>query len=178
MGLLGPRVGSAFDRFGARPLVIPGSIGVVIALTLLSQVGETTPYALILGSHVLMMVSLAALFTPVFTISLGALPHHLYSHGSSLLGTTQQVAAAIGTAVSVTVLTSRTNIAAGRRRDAVRRVRRRSPVGLRGGRHHLRRCRGAGAPAAGPRGRPRRRTGRRRRRGGATGRGLTDSRGR
>ncbi len=110
MGLLGPRVGSAFDRFGARPLVIPGSIGVVIALTLLSQVGETTPYGLILGSHVLMMVSLAALFTPVFTISLGALPHHLYSHGSSLLGTTQQVAAAIGTAVSVTVLTSRTNM--------------------------------------------------------------------
>ena len=109
MGLLGPRVGSAFDRFGARPLVIPGSIGVVIALTMLSQVGATTPYAVILGSHVLMMVSLAALFTPVFTISLGALPHQLYSHGSSLLGTTQQVAAAIGTAVSVTVLTSRTN---------------------------------------------------------------------
>ena len=30
MGLLGPRVGKAFDRFGARPLVIPGSIGVVV----------------------------------------------------------------------------------------------------------------------------------------------------
>ena len=57
----------------------------------------------------LLMVSLAALFTPVFTLSLGALPPHLYSHGSSLLGTTQQVSAAIGTAVSVTVLSSRTN---------------------------------------------------------------------
>jgi DHA2 family lincomycin resistance protein-like MFS transporter len=107
MGLLGPRVGRAFDRFGARPLVVPGSLGVVTGLALLSRVGETTPYGYVLGAHVLLMVSLSALFTPVFTLSLGALPTHLYSHGSSLLGTTQQVAAAIGTAVAVTVLSSR-----------------------------------------------------------------------
>ncbi|WP_244246882.1 MDR family MFS transporter [Nocardioides euryhalodurans] len=109
MGLLGPRVGRVFDRVGARPLVVPGAIGVVAGLAVLSRVGETTPYALVLGAHVLLMVSLAALFTPVFTLSLGALPPHLYSHGSSFLGTTQQVSAAIGTAVSVTVLSSRTN---------------------------------------------------------------------
>ncbi len=109
MGLLGPRVGRAFDRFGARPLVIPGSLGVVVGLGVLSQVTETTSYAVVLGAHVLLMVSLATLFTPVFTLSLGALPPQLYSHGSSLLGTTQQVSAAIGTAVSVTVLSSRAN---------------------------------------------------------------------
>jgi len=110
MGILGPRVGRAFDRFGARPLVVPGSVGVVLALAALSQVGETTPYPFILGAHVLLMLSLAGLFTPVFTLSLGALPPHLYSHGSSFLGTTQQVAAAIGTAVAITVLTSRSNV--------------------------------------------------------------------
>jgi DHA2 family lincomycin resistance protein-like MFS transporter len=107
MGLLGPRVGRAFDRWGARPLVVPGSIGVVVGLGLLSQVGTATPYAAVLGAHVLLMVSLAATFTPVFTLSLGALPRHLYSHGSSLLGTSQQVSAAIGTAVAVTVLSTR-----------------------------------------------------------------------
>ena len=109
MGVLGPRVGRAFDRFGARPLVVPGSVGVVVGLGVLSQVSATTPYAVVLAAHVVLMVSLAALFTPVFTLSLGALPAHLYSHGSSLLGTTQQVSAAIGTAVSVTVLASRSN---------------------------------------------------------------------
>ncbi len=107
MGLLGPQVGKAFDRFGGRVLVVPGSIGVVTSLALFAQVGATTPYAAILGAHLLMMISLAALFTPAFTLGLGALPTHLYSHGSSLLGTAQQVAAAIGTAVAVTVLTSR-----------------------------------------------------------------------
>lgn len=107
MGLLGPRVGHAFDRWGGRVLVIPGSLGVLAALAAFATIGETTPYALVLGYHVLMMVSLAALFTPAFTLGLGSLPMHLYSHGSSLLGTSQQVAAAFGTALSVTVLSSR-----------------------------------------------------------------------
>jgi MFS transporter, DHA2 family, lincomycin resistance protein len=113
MGLLGPRVGRLFDRVGGRPLVVPGSVGVVIALGSFSQIGAATPYAVILGAHLLLMVSLAALFTPAFTLGLGALPPQLYSHGSSLLGTAQQVAAAVGTTVSVTVLSSRaTSLAA------------------------------------------------------------------
>jgi MFS transporter, DHA2 family, lincomycin resistance protein len=53
-------------------------------------------------------VSLAATFTPVFTLGLGGLPPHLYSHGSSMLGTLQQVAAAFGTALVVTVMSART----------------------------------------------------------------------
>lgn len=107
MGLLGPRVGKAFDRFGSRPLVVPGAIGLVVALGLLTLVGESTPVAFVIGAHVVLMISLALIFTPVFTVGLGALPAHLYSHGSSLLGTTQQVAGAIGTAASITVLSTR-----------------------------------------------------------------------
>jgi DHA2 family lincomycin resistance protein-like MFS transporter len=107
MGLLGPVVGRVFDRVGARPLMVPGALGVLGALVGLSRLGETTPYALILGIQVLLMVGLAALFTPAFTLALGALPPHLYSHGSSLLATAQQVAAAVGTALTVTVLSWR-----------------------------------------------------------------------
>ncbi len=107
MGLLGPRVGRAFDRVGSRPLVVPGAIGMVVSLGALAMLGESTPVGFVVGAHVLLMVSLAGIFTPVFTLGLGALPPHLYSHGSSLLGTAQQVAGAIGTAVSVTILSSR-----------------------------------------------------------------------
>ena len=70
-------------------------------------IGVDTPNWQILVAHVVLMVSLAALFTPVFTMGLGSLPPHLYSHGSSLLGTTQQVAGAMGTALVVTVMSSR-----------------------------------------------------------------------
>ncbi len=107
MGLLGPQVGKAYDRIGSRPLVIPGSVAMVALLFGLSRIGAETPYALILGLHVALMVSLALIFTPVFTIGLGDLPPQLYSHGSSLLGTLQQVAGAIGTAMLVVIMTNR-----------------------------------------------------------------------
>lgn len=107
MGLLGPRVGHLYDRIGSRPLVIPGSIGMVIVLFAMSRIGVDTPYWLILVGHLLLMVSLAAIFTPVFTLGLGALPPQLYSHGSSILGTLQQVAGAVGTAALVVIMENR-----------------------------------------------------------------------
>jgi len=107
MGLLGPTVGRIFDRFGGRVLVIPGSIGIVASLVGFTQISMSMPYWQLLGLHAVMMVCLAATFTPVFTLGLGALPMHLYSHGSSILGTLQQVAAAFGTALAVTVMTLR-----------------------------------------------------------------------
>ncbi|WP_148613859.1 MDR family MFS transporter [Nocardioides rubriscoriae] len=107
MGLLGPQVGKIYDRVGGRPLLVPGAVGILAALTLLTQVTAEQSVWLVLPVHVLLMVSLALVFTPVFTLSLGSLPPHLYSHGSSTLGALQQVAAAAGTAIVVAVLTAR-----------------------------------------------------------------------
>lgn len=108
MGLLGPRVGRVFDRVGTRPLVIPGAVGLVVALvTLASVIDLTTPYWQIVLLHVALMSCLACVFTPVFTLGLGALPPELYSHGSSLLGTLQQVAGAAGMALLIAILQSR-----------------------------------------------------------------------
>ena len=120
MGLLGPRVGRLYDRKGSRMLVIPGAIVMVVVLALFSQIQTDTPYALILALHVILMVSLSAIFTPVFTLGLGVLPPALYSHGSSILGTLQQVAGAIGTAILVVVLENRSTdlVAAGASKGA------------------------------------------------------------
>lgn len=107
MGLMGPRVGRLFDRLGSRRLVIPGAAGVLVALASFTTVGRETPVLQVLLSHVLLMACLATLFTPVFTLALGALPSRLHSHGSSLLGTMQQVAAAVGTAIVVTTMSWR-----------------------------------------------------------------------
>ena len=42
MGLLGPSVGRWFDRYGSRPLVVPGAVGIVVALAVLTTVGHAT----------------------------------------------------------------------------------------------------------------------------------------
>lgn len=102
MGLAGPTVGRLFDRFGPRPLVIPGSIGLTFALwTMALGLGEGSSWVVLLAAHILLMLSLAFLFTPAFSASLGSLPQHLYSHGSATIATLQQVAGAAGTAIFI-----------------------------------------------------------------------------
>jgi DHA2 family lincomycin resistance protein-like MFS transporter len=107
MGALGPPVGRLYDRYGARPLVIPGAACSVVALGTLSQLGAHTPYLLVLAAHIVLMASLAAVMTPVFSVGLGDLPADLYAHGSSLFGTIMQVSGAIGTALLVVISQAR-----------------------------------------------------------------------
>ena len=74
---------SRFRECAARALLLP-------------HVGMWT----VLVLHVLLSLSLALLFTPLFTAGLGSLPHSLHAHGSALLGSSQQVFGAAGTATS------------------------------------------------------------------------------
>lgn len=104
MGLLGPTVGRLYDRLGARPLILPGSIGLTTSLVLMALLVPVVGPWVILGLHVLLSLSLALTFTPLFTAGLGSLPQHLYAHGSALLGSSQQVFGAAGTATSIAVM--------------------------------------------------------------------------
>ncbi|WP_265523708.1 DHA2 family efflux MFS transporter permease subunit [Oerskovia flava] len=107
MGLLGPTVGRAFDRVGARPLVLPGLVAVTVAMGALTTISTTTSPWFVLGAHVVLSLGLALVFTPLFTTALGALRPALYSHGSAAIGTVQQLAGAAGIAMFVAVMTSR-----------------------------------------------------------------------
>jgi DHA2 family lincomycin resistance protein-like MFS transporter len=57
--------------------------------------------------HVTLSVGLAFVFTPLFTAGLGAVEPRLYSYGSAIFGTTQQLAGAAGVALLVSVLSVR-----------------------------------------------------------------------
>lgn len=109
MGLLGPWIGRLFDRVGPRPLVVPASCTMILAILAMSTATRSTPLPLLLVMHVGMTLSLAFIFTPVFTAGLNALPPHLYSHGSALVGTLQQVAGAAGAALLVAVMEGHAN---------------------------------------------------------------------
>jgi MFS transporter, DHA2 family, lincomycin resistance protein len=105
LGLLGRPVGALFDKVGGRPLVIPGAAAMAVSLWLFTALGSDSPLIAVIGIHVLLMAGLGLMMTPLFTESLGSLPEHLYSHGSAILSTLQQVAGALGTAVFVSVAT-------------------------------------------------------------------------
>jgi DHA2 family lincomycin resistance protein-like MFS transporter len=120
MGLLAPFVGRLYDRFGPPRLVVPGSILVSAVMWGLTTVTEHTSPMFLLGSHLVLSVGLALLFTPLFTSALGAVKPRLYSHGSAIVGTVQQVAGAAGTAMFVTVMSAQAAVlAAGGASEAV-----------------------------------------------------------
>lgn len=99
MGLLGPIMGRVYDARGTRPLLIPGTILVSAALFYYSTVGEHTVWWVLIIVQAAMSVGLAMSFTPLFSASLGSLQRSLYSHGSAVLNTLQQVGGAAGVAV-------------------------------------------------------------------------------
>jgi len=119
MGLMGPVVGRLFDKYGPRWLATGGASVLVLTMLALTQVGPTTPIPLLLGTHLMLSVGLAFLFTPAFTTALNPLPPHLYSHGSAILSTLQQVAGAAGVALLVTIMTLRSTAAAAAGADQV-----------------------------------------------------------
>jgi DHA2 family lincomycin resistance protein-like MFS transporter len=108
MGLLGPTVGKLFDRYGPKALTTGGALLLTFTMWRFSTVDAGTPIWLLVGLHVLMSLALACLFTPSFTTALNPLPPHLYSHGSAILATLQQVAGAAGTALLVAIMVART----------------------------------------------------------------------
>lgn len=110
MGLLAPFVGRTYDRIGPTVLLVTGAVIVSSVLWIMTTFQATTSPFSVLAAHVSLSVGLALLFTPLFSASLGSLRPQLYSHGSAIVGTAQQLAGAAGTALFVTVMAAQAAI--------------------------------------------------------------------
>lgn len=108
MGLLAPTVGRLYDRVGTTPLLVPGTIIVSAVLWALTLVDQNTPVWAVVTGHIVISLGLALVFTPLFTASLSSVKPQLYSHGSAILGSVQQIAGAAGVALFVAVMTIQT----------------------------------------------------------------------
>ncbi|MFF1946297.1 MDR family MFS transporter [Rhodococcus qingshengii] len=119
MGLIAPGVGSLFDRFGPRPLVIPGMVVSTLALVVMTSFSVSTPIALVVSGHIMLCAGFGLASTPLLTSALGSLPQGLYPHGSAIVSTVQQLAGAAGTALFMAVMTVRAVSAADSGADEV-----------------------------------------------------------
>ncbi|MFJ9705759.1 MDR family MFS transporter [Streptomyces sp. NPDC101234] len=101
MGLVGPGVGRIYDRWGSQVLIVPGTALMTAALFFYTTVGQTTSLLVLMVAQSVLSVGVSMAFTPLFSASLGSLRPSLFSHGSAVLNTVQQVAGAIGVALLV-----------------------------------------------------------------------------
>src|SRR5690625_3056806 len=107
MGLIAPLVGRLFDRVGPRPLVVPGSVVVATALGMMTLLSAASPTWHVVAIHVTLSIGLGFLMTPLMTSALGSVEPALYSHGSAIMNTLQQLAGGAGTALFITVTSTR-----------------------------------------------------------------------
>ncbi|MBM7644199.1 EmrB/QacA subfamily drug resistance transporter [Scopulibacillus daqui] len=108
MGIMSPITGMLFDKVGARPLAIVGLIITAITTYQFTQLTDRTPYYVMLIIYMARMFGMSMLMMPIMTEGLNALPRRLNAHGTAMSNTVRQVAGSLGTALLVTVMSTRT----------------------------------------------------------------------
>lgn len=97
--------GRVYDRFGPRPLAVPGAIVWMASLWWLSRVDDGTSVFTVLAAYLVMSAAQALMWAPMTTTALASLREDLYPHGAAAFTTVQQLAGAAGGAVLVSAYT-------------------------------------------------------------------------
>lgn len=106
MGLMSPVTGRIFDRFGARWLAIVGFVIVTVTTLMFARLTPDTSMVYLAVVNAVRMFGTAMIIMPVTTAALNQLPARLIPHGTATNNTMRQIAASVGTAVLVTVMTA------------------------------------------------------------------------
>lgn len=104
-GLLSPRIGHLFDKYGAKWLAIPGFVIVSVMLWFFTTLSPASSVAFMVALHIGLSIGTALILMPAQTHALNQLPPELYPHGTAVINTLPQVTGAIGIAVAVSILT-------------------------------------------------------------------------
>jgi EmrB/QacA subfamily drug resistance transporter len=111
-GLLSPITGRLFDKFGARWLAFTGLTIITGSSFALSTLSPSTSFTFITVMYSIRMLGLGMVMMPVATAGLNRLPKRLIPHGAAMDNTMKMIAASVGTAILVTVMTTAADNAA------------------------------------------------------------------
>jgi EmrB/QacA subfamily drug resistance transporter len=105
-GIMSPIVGRIFDKVGARWLVMIGLTIMTAASFLFMTLSPSTTLTYITVLYGIRMFGLSMVMMPVATAALNQLPKRLIPHGAAMDNTMKMIAASVGTAILVTVMTT------------------------------------------------------------------------
>ncbi|MGR9049583.1 MDR family MFS transporter [Halobacillus faecis] len=103
-GLMSPVMGTLFDKFGPRKLIIPGTLVLVGVMLFFSNINPSIPVWSFILAYVLLMLAVSAVLMPSQTNALNELPKHLYPHGTAIANTLQPIGGALGVSIFVSIM--------------------------------------------------------------------------
>ncbi|MFD2761725.1 MDR family MFS transporter [Lentibacillus juripiscarius] len=104
IGIMSPITGRLFDKFGAKWLALIGLSIVSVTTFMFTRLSIDTSFTYLSVIYAIRMFGLSFTLMPVMTSALNQLPPKWYAHGSAVANTLQQISAAIGTAILVTLV--------------------------------------------------------------------------
>ncbi|PLT33142.1 DHA2 family efflux MFS transporter permease subunit [Bacillus sp. V5-8f] len=110
-GILAPFIGRIFDKVGARWLVITGLFIITLSSFAFIDLGPATTITYITVMYSIRMLGLSMVMMPISTAALNLLPNRLLPHGAAMDNTMKMIAASVGTAILITVMTTSTELA-------------------------------------------------------------------
>lgn len=108
MGIMSPITGRLFDKFGARTLTLVGLTITGVTTYLFTQLDMEITLTSLMVIFAARSFGMSMVMMPVMTNGLNQLPMHQNPHGTAMNNTLQQVSGAIGSALLITVMNSRT----------------------------------------------------------------------
>jgi EmrB/QacA subfamily drug resistance transporter len=97
---------SLVSRFSARPVCVTGLLLVAVGLAVISRIGTSSSYFLMLAGLVPLGVGMGAAMTPATSAITEALPQSQQGVGSALNDLSREVGGALGTAVIGSIVTA------------------------------------------------------------------------
>ena len=110
MGVMSPVSGALFDKIGIRPLAIIGLTITAVTTYEFTKLTSDTTYTHLLILYALRSFGMSFIMMTIMTAGLNQLPRALKTHGTAMSNTMRQVASSFGTALLVTIMSSRTTV--------------------------------------------------------------------
>lgn len=103
-GITMPIGGKLFDKFGAKPVVIPGLVLLTLATYELSQITMDTSSTTIILISAIRGIGMGLSMMPSSTVGMNAVPPQLVGRASALSNVVRQVAGSLGITVLTTIM--------------------------------------------------------------------------
>lgn len=105
-GFMSPITGRIFDKVGIRWLAIIGLTIITVSSYAFTTLEPSTSFTFITIMYGIRMFGLSMVIMPIATAGLNQLPKRLIPHGAAMDNTMRMIAASVGTAILVTVMTT------------------------------------------------------------------------
>jgi len=98
--------GRIYDKIGAKKLVPTGFFILVVSLFIMSRSTVDTSVLKIMLVYILVCIGVGCTMSTAQTHALGQLPKEAYPHGIAILNTLQQISAAIGSSLFISIMSA------------------------------------------------------------------------